>query len=169
MKVLNFYINNEKYNSHIWEKGKFKLIYIFFLKTFQQFKKKSIAVAILKGPGKGIVRVNGTPLDLVQPNVLKLKLFEPFLLIGNDKFGDIDIRIRVKGGGQVSRIYAIRQAISRGILRYLEKYVNENEKIKLKEIFLNYDRNLLVSDSRMIESKKFGGRGARSRFQKSYR
>jgi small subunit ribosomal protein S16e len=54
-------------------------------------------------------------------------------------------------------------------LRYLEKYVNENEKIKLKEIFLNYDRNLLVSDSRMIESKKFGGRGARSRFQKSYR
>ena len=115
------------------------------------------------------MRVNGTPLDLVQPNVLKLKLFEPFLLIGNDKFGDIDIRIRVKGGGQVSRIYAIRQAISRGILRYLEKYVNENEKIKLKEIFLNYDRNLLVSDSRMIESKKFGGRGARSRFQKSYR
>ena len=101
---------------------------ILFLKTFQQFKKKSIAVAILKGPGKGIVRVNGTPLDLVQPNVLKLKLFEPFLLIGNDKFGDIDIRIRVKGGGQVSRIYAIRQAISRGILRYLEKYVNENER-----------------------------------------
>merc|ERR1712216_476639 len=126
-----------------------------------------IAVAIIKGPGHGIVRVNGTPLDLVQPSILKLKLFEPFLLTKGDRFGDIYIRIRVKGGGQVSRIYAIRQAISRGILRYLEK--NENEKIKLKEIFLNYDRNLLVSDSRMIESKKFGGRGARSRFQKSYR
>lgn len=115
------------------------------------------------------MRVNGTPLDLMQPSILKLKLFEPFLLIGNDKFGDIDIRVRVKGGGQVSRIYAVRQAISRGILRYFEKYINEIEKIRLKSIFLNYDRSLLVTDSRMPESKKAGGKGARSRFQKSYR
>lgn len=89
--------------------------------------------------------------------------------MGSHKFRDIDIRIRVKGGGQVSRIYAIRQAISRGILRYLEKYVNESEKMKLREIFLQYDRSLLVTDSRVIESKKSGGKGARSRFQKSYR
>ena len=105
----------------------------------------------------------------MQPAVLKLKLFEPFLLLGNEKCGDIDIRVRVKGGGQVSRIYAVRQAISRGILRYFEKYVNEIEKIKLKNIFLKYDRSLLVTDSRIMESKKAGGRGARSRFQKSYR
>lgn len=89
--------------------------------------------------------------------------------MGNERMGDLDIRIRVKGGGQVSRIYAIRQAISRGILRYLEKYISENEKMKLRDIFLNYDRSLLVTDSRMTESKKAGGRGARSRFQKSYR
>ena len=113
--------------------------------------------------------MNGTPLDLIQPGILKLKLFEPFLLLGNDNFGDVDIRVRVKGGGQVSRIYAIRQAISRGIIRYLEKYVNEHKKMKIREIFLRYDRSLLVTDSRMIESKKAGGRGARSRFQKSYR
>jgi len=138
------------------------------IQTFGK-KKKSIAVAIIKGPGHGVVRVNGTPLDLIEPTILKLKLFEPFLLLGNETFGDIDIRIRVKGGGQVSRIYAIRQAISRGILRYLEKYVNETEKMKLRDIYLNYDRSLLVTDSRMIESKKAGGKGARSRFQKSYR
>ena len=89
--------------------------------------------------------------------------------MGKNKFGDFDIRIRVKGGGQVSRIYAIRQAISRGMLRYLEKYINENEKMKLREIFLNYDRSLIVTDSRTSESKKAGGKGARSRFQKSYR
>ena len=77
--------------------------------------------------------------------------------------------MRVKRGGQVSRIYAVRQAISRGILRYFEKYVNEIEKIKLKNIFLKYYRSLLVTDSRIMESKKAGGRGARSRFQKSYR
>jgi small subunit ribosomal protein S16e len=131
--------------------------------------KKAIAVAIIKGPGHGVVRVNGTPLDLIQPSILKLKLFEPFLLLGNDNFGDVDIRVRVKGGGQVSRIYAIRQAISRGIIRYLEKYVSEHKKMKIREIFLRYDRSLLVTDSRMIESKKAGGKGARSRFQKSYR
>jgi len=84
--------------------------------------------------------------------------------MGNNKFGDLDIRIRVKGGGQVSRIYAIRQAISRGILRYLEKYINESEKMKLRDIFINYDRSLIVTDSRTTESKKAGGRGDSQHF-----
>ena len=39
----------------------------------------------------------------------------------------------------------------------------------LKEAFSEYDRNLLVSDHRQKEKKKFGGPGARSKYQKSYR
>jgi len=39
----------------------------------------------------------------------------------------------------------------------------------LKEAFSEYDRNLLVSDHRQKEKKKFGGLGARSKYQKSYR
>jgi small subunit ribosomal protein S16e len=34
---------------------------------------------------------------------------------------------------------------------------------------MQYDRNLLVADQRRCEPKKYGGPGARARYQKSYR
>ena len=40
---------------------------------------------------------------------------------------------------------------------------------ELKDILMAYDRSLIVADPRRCEPKKFGGRSARSRFQKSYR
>jgi small subunit ribosomal protein S16e len=123
----------------------------------------------LKGPGNGFVRINGIPLDLIEPEILKFKAFEPFFFSEEMGTGDIDIRVRVKGGGHVSRIYAIRQAIARGLIKYFEKFVDENKRTKLFNIFLDYDRSLLVGDPRENEPKKAGGRGARSRYQKSYR
>jgi small subunit ribosomal protein S16e len=36
-----------------------------------------------------------------------MKLQEPLLIVGKDKFAGIDIRIRVKGGGHVAQIYGI--------------------------------------------------------------
>jgi hypothetical protein len=63
----------------------------------------------------------GSPLDLVQPETLRWKVFEPVLLLGKQRFSNVDIRIRVKGGGQVSQIYAIRQAISKGIVAFYQK------------------------------------------------
>lgn len=47
--------------------------------------------------------------------------------------------------------------------------VDEAAKNEIKKILLSYDRALLVSDPRRCEPKKFGGKSARSRFQKSYR
>ncbi|AFP65620.1 40S ribosomal protein S16 (nucleomorph) [Chroomonas mesostigmatica CCMP1168] len=132
-------------------------------------KKTSIAVAVLKGPGNGFVRINGVYLDAIEPEILKFKAFEPFFSAEEFGIGDIDIRIRVKGGGQISQIYAIRQAIARGLIKYFEKFVDENKRTKLHDFFLNYDRSLLVRDPRENEPKKAGGKGARSRYQKSYR
>lgn len=145
------------------------LFLIFKLKSDNSIKKSSIAVAAVKGPGHGIVRVNGLPLNLIEPNILKIKLFEPFLLLDEKKLADIDIRVRVRGGGKISQIYAIRQAIAKGIVLYFEKYIGEVKKTEIRDILLNFDRSLLVADSRVIEPKKFGGRGARARYQKSYR
>lgn len=54
-----------------------------------------------------MIRVNGVPLELVQPETLRLKVFEPILLLGKERFANVDIRIRVKGGGQTSQIYGI--------------------------------------------------------------
>jgi small subunit ribosomal protein S16e len=131
-------------------------------------KKTATAVALCK-PGKGVIRVNDRPLDLVEPQVLKFKLLEPILLIGQDKFLDVDIKVRVKGGGRVAQIYAIRQAISRALVAYYQKYVDEASKKEIKDMLVQYDRTLLVSDPRRCEPKKFGGPGARARYQKSYR
>lgn len=67
------------------------------------------------------MKVNGRPLELVEPATLRYKLLEPVLLLGKDKFEGVDIRVRVKGGGHVSQIYAIRQAISKSLVAYYQK------------------------------------------------
>lgn len=90
-------------------------------------------------------------------------------MLGPDKFADVDIRVRVSGGGHTSQVYAIRQAISKSLIAYYQKYVDEHSKNMLKQALVGFDRTLLVADNRRMEPKKFGGPGARSRFQKSYR
>ena len=119
--------------------------------------------------GKGLIRLNGTPIDLVQPDTLRLKAVEPILLLGKERFANVDIRIRVKGGGHVSQMYAVRQAIAKSLVAYYQKYVDEASKKEIKDLLAAYDRTLLVADPRRMEPKKAVGRGARARFQKSYR
>jgi small subunit ribosomal protein S16e len=61
--------------------------------------------------GKGLIRVNGKPLKLFAPEILRAKLYEPVLILGTDKFAEVDIRVRVAGGGHTSQVYAVRQAV----------------------------------------------------------
>merc|ERR1711976_490905 len=131
-------------------------------------KKTATAVAHCK-QGNGLIKVNGRPLDQIEPVILRAKLEEPVLLLGKDRFAGVDIRVRVKGGGHVAQIYAIRQAISKSLVAYYQKYVDEASKKEIKDILINFDRSLLVADPRRCEAKKFGGPGARARYQKSYR
>ena len=131
-------------------------------------KKTSVAVAICR-EGKGVLRVNGRPIDLVTPDILRMKLMEPVLLLGLDRLKELDIRLRVRGGGYTSQIYALRVALSRAVVAYYQKFKEEWEKREIKEILLEYDRRLLIVDPRRCEPKKAGGRGARSKKQKSYR
>jgi len=131
-------------------------------------KKTATAVAHCKR-GNGLIKVNGRPLDQIEPEMLRFKIQEPVLLLGKERFAGVDIRVRVKGGGHVAQIYAIRQAISKALVAYYQKYVDEASKKEIKDILVSYDRTLLVADPRRCEPKKFGGPGARARFQKSYR
>ena len=131
-------------------------------------KKTATAVAFAK-QGRGLIKVNGQPIENIEPEIMRLKVFEPVLILGQDKFSNLDIRIRVKGGGITAQIYAIRAAIAKSIVAYHAKYVDESSKNELQQTLKDYDRTLLVSDPRRCEPKKYGGRSARSRFQKSYR
>ena len=59
--------------------------YLYLCQVFGR-KKSATAVAYCKR-GKGLIKVNGRPLELVQPEALSFKLQEPILLLGKDRSG----------------------------------------------------------------------------------
>jgi len=97
-----------------------------------------------------------------------MKVYEPILVAGEDAFSPVDIRVRVKGGGHTSQVYAIRQAIAKAVVAYYAKYIDAYSALELKKKLVAYDRTLLIADPRRMEPKKFGGQGARARRQKRY-
>ncbi|CCJ31344.1 unnamed protein product, partial [Pneumocystis jirovecii] len=134
------------------------------MESVQTFGRKKTATAVAHCPRSSASRYPKVPVSLF--SVLTFQVYEPLLVAGIDKFANVDIRVRVTGGGHVSQIYAIRQAISKAIVAYYQKYADEQSKIELKKALISYDRTLLVADPRRCEPKKFGGSGARSRYQK---
>ncbi len=66
--------------------------------------------------GLAFEQVASRHLLIIYSILLRYKVYEPILVIGSDKFAGIDIRLRVKGGGHVSQLYAIRQALAKGVV-----------------------------------------------------
>jgi len=95
-------------------------------------------------------------------------VYEAILVAGEDSFKEVDIRVRVRGGGHTSQVYAIRQAIAKALVAYYAKYIDAYSSLELKKKLIAYDRTLLIADPRRMEPKKFGGAGARARRQKRY-
>ncbi len=123
-------------------------------------RKTAVARATLK-EGKGRVRINSVPLEIYGTELVQMKISEPLLLTPGVLDG-IDVIINVYGGGVMGQAEAIRTALARGIVEW-------HNDPKIKDSYLAYDRTLLVNDSRQKEAKKPHGRGARAKFQKSYR
>jgi len=139
-------------------------------KQVQTFGRKKTATAVATvSAGKGNIRVNGKSMNVMEPASMKMKAWEPVLLLGQARFQNLNVRVRVRGGGSNVQVMAIRQAIAKGVVAYAQKYEDESTKRELKELLIQYDKSLLVADPRRCEPKKFGGAGARARFQKSYR
>ncbi|UPV73499.1 30S ribosomal protein S9 [Halorussus limi] len=124
-------------------------------------KKTAIARATVRD-GEGRVRINSQPVELVEPETAQLKMLEPFRIAGDEARDDVDVEVSVQGGGISGQADAVRTAIARGLVQY----TNDAE---LRDAFIEFDRSLLVNDSRRSEPKKWGGPGARARYQKSYR
>ena len=124
-------------------------------------KKTAVARATVSG-GNGRVRINSKPVELVEPEQARLKMLEPFRIADEDLRGNVDIDVTVSGGGFAGQADAIRTAVARGLV----EHTNDAE---LRDAFMSFDRSLLVNDVRQSEPKKWGGPGARARYQKSYR
>jgi len=123
-------------------------------------KKTAVARATVRD-GDGRVRVDSTPIELIEPEMARLKMLEPFRIARKQR-EQVDIEVSVDGGGTSGQADAVRTAIARGLVEHL----NDAE---LRDAYMEFDRSLLVNDVRQREAKKWGGPGARARYQKSYR
>jgi len=124
-------------------------------------RKKAIARATLK-EGKGVIRVNRMLLTHFSNELARMKILEPLEIV-NEIAGKVDISINVRGGGWQSQAEASRLAVARALVEY-----SRGEKVK--KALLDYDRHLLVADTRRNEPAKPNDSGkARAKRQKSYR
>ncbi|MGC8997779.1 MAG: 30S ribosomal protein S9 [Candidatus Bathyarchaeia archaeon] len=124
-------------------------------------RKTAIARAVVK-PGMGRIRINMIPLEIYQPEVARQKIMEPLIQAGDEVWKQLDIDIKVSGGGYMGQAEAARMAIANALLKWTKS-------TQLRTAFIEYDRTMVVGDPRRKEPKKFGGPGARARDQKSYR
>jgi small subunit ribosomal protein S9 len=125
-------------------------------------KKKTAIARATVSDGEGRVRINSVPVELQEPELARLKMTEPFRIADDDVRESVDVAVSVSGGGFAGQADAVRTAIARGL-------VEHRNDAELRDAFMEFDRSLLVNDVRQPEAKKWGGPGARARYQKSYR
>ena len=129
-------------------------------RQFDGWRKTDYAQAVVSS-GQGRVWINNVPVEFLQPEFARLRIITA-LALAKEVANKVDISVKVKGGGYMSRAEASAMAVSRAIVGW-----SGSEDVKKR--FMEYDRFLLVGDPRQTEPKKFGGPGPRRRKQKSYR
>ena len=130
-------------------------------------RKTAVARATVK-VGKGRVRVNSEPIEILQPALSRRKAMEPLIIAdAMNRLSKVDINMLTHGGGVMGQTDAIRTAIARGLVHYNGGAEGLDE--ELRDEYLRFDRSLLVNDPRRKEPKHQLGRGARRKKQKSYR
>ena len=125
-------------------------------------KRKTAVARVVVRPGVGRIRINLTPIEIYEPDLAKTKIMEPLLQAGGDVWKQLDMDVKTSGGGFMGQAEAARMAIANSLLKWTKS-------THLRTVFSEYDRTMIVGDSRSKESKKFGGAGARAKEQKSYR
>jgi len=124
-------------------------------------RKSAVAKATIQ-EGTGKVIVNKIPYENLT-FFHKLLISEPIeitkKLLGNFNF---DISVKIAGGGHEGQIDAARIAISKALVAFTKS-------AELRKAFLEYDKGMLVADTRRKETYKPGDSKARAKRQKSYR
>ena len=139
---------------------------------FATRKTASAHVYITKGRGK--VRVNNVPIDIIEPMAAREVILAPLEISGKLR-DEVDVSIRVNGGGFMGQSYAAATAITRALIGWTKSKkdpkdhpLNKSTRQDLRERIGSFDKYLISGDARRKEPKKFGGPGARRRKHKSY-
>lgn len=125
-------------------------------------KRKTASARAIVKPGAGRIRINRIPVEIYMPEIAREKIMEPLLQAGEDVWKQLDMDIKTSGGGFMGQAEAARVTVANALLKWTKSS-------HLRTVFTEYDRTMIVGDSRSKEPKKFGGPGARARDQKSYR
>lgn len=119
-------------------------------------RKTSVARIYLRD-GSGKITVNGRELEQYFGNEEHTFTVRQPLMV-TSTLEKLDITINVAGGGQAGQAGAIRHGLARALCQ-----LDESNHPALRA------NGFLTRDSRMVERKKYGQRGARRRFQFSKR
>lgn len=120
-------------------------------------RRKTSAARVWLRPGNGKVVVNKREIESYFGRAtLRMVLKQPLELV--DQLEKVDLVINVSGGGLSGQAGAIRHGLSRALVEMNGEY----RQLLKKAGFLR-------RDSRKVERKKYGQRGARRRFQFSKR
>jgi len=126
--------------------------------VIQSTGRRKRAVARVKLTlGQGVITVNGKPLEEYFPRPQLLQIVrQP--LEATQSGSRFDVRVKAEGGGVTGQAGAIRHGIARALLG-----IDESLKETLRK------NGFLTRDPREKESKKYGRKRARKRFQFSKR
>jgi small subunit ribosomal protein S9 len=120
-------------------------------------KRKNAIARVTVLPGKGEFVVNGRPLEEFFPRPLhQTTARQPLAITGYE--GNVDVRVRVRGGGVSGQAGAVRHGIARALIE-----VDPELRGELKK------RGFLTRDARVKERRKAGLKKARKRPQFSKR
>jgi small subunit ribosomal protein S9 len=120
-------------------------------------RRKTSSARVILRPGTGEWKVNGRSLNEYFPRLLHRKRAEEALKV-TEYDGQVDVTVRVIGGGVTGQADAIRLAVARAVLAK-----DEETRPLLRK------HGLLTRDPRKVERKKPGRPKARKRFQFSKR
>lgn len=120
-------------------------------------RRKNALARVRVRPGEGKVFINERSVDDYFPRYIwQTNALEPLKVSGVE--GKVDVFVRASGGGLTGQAGAVRLGIARALLK-----LNPDLRGVLKKA------GMLTRDSRMVERKKFGQKGARGRYQYSKR
>jgi len=126
-------------------------------KSYGTGRRKSSVARVWLAPGKGNIKINQRTLDnYFTGESLSTVVEKPLQLV--NKKNELDVFVKVVGGGITGQAGAIQHGIARALLQY-----DPTLRLILKK------EGLLTRDARMKERKKYGQKGARARFQFSKR
>lgn len=125
--------------------------------TWGTGRRKNAVARVRIAPGEGKILINERDVQEYFPRLCWVsQALEPLKTAGVE--GKIDVFVNAHGGGLTGQAGAVRMGIARALIK-----INPELRPVLKKA------GMLCRDSRMVERKKYGQKGARAKYQFSKR